>query len=144
MEPLDDPFASIHKILDEYKIGRNTNAIFIDFHGEATSEKLAMAHMIDGKVSAVIGTHTHVPTADLRILPGGTAYQTDAGMCGNYDSVIGMEKQAAVDRFLGGGNTRLSVALGPVTLAGVIVETNNAGLATAVYPLRRGGVLSAT
>ena len=81
---------------------------------------------------------------DLRILHGGTAYQTDAGMCGDYDSVIGMEKQAAMDRFLGRGNTRLSVALGPVTLAGIIVETDNAGLATAVYPLRRGGVLAKT
>ena len=91
---------------------------------------MALGHYADGRASLVVGTHTHIPTADLRILPGGTAYQTDAGMCGDYDSVIGMEKQAAMDRFLGRGNNRLSVALGPVTLTGVIVETDNAGLAT--------------
>ena len=90
----------------------------------------------------MVGTHTHVPTADQRILAGGTAYQTDAGMCGDYDSVIGMDKDAATDRFLGRGNSHLSVALGQVTLSGVIVETAETGLATSIYPLRHGGVLS--
>ena len=103
---------------------------------------MALGHYADGRASLVVGTHTHVPTADHRVLAGGTAYQTDAGMCGDYDSVIGMDKEAATDRFLGRGNSRLSVALGPVTLSGVIVETAETGLATAIYPLRHGGVLS--
>ena len=135
-------FATLNDALVRNKLVRDAEFILVDVHGEATSEKMALGHYADGRASLVVGTHTHVPTADLRILAGGTAYQTDAGMCGNYDSVIGMEKQAAIDRFLGGGNNRLSVALGPVTLTGVIVETDNVGLATAVYPLRRGGVLA--
>ena len=89
----------------------------MDAHGEATSEKIALGHMVDGRASMLVGTHTHVPTADHRILPGGTAYQTDVGMCGDYDSVIGMNKEAATDRFTGRGNSRLSVALGVVTTA---------------------------
>ena len=139
----DPAFTALNDALVRNKLARDAEFILVDVHGEATSEKMALGHYADGRASLVVGTHTHVPTADFRILPGGTAYQTDAGMCGDYDSVIGMEKQAAMDRFLGRGNTRLSVALGPVTLAGIIVETDNAGLATAVYPLRRGGVLAA-
>ena len=85
MDPLDDPFAAIEKMLGTWRLGGNTDAILLDFHGEATSEKMAMAHFVDGRVSAVVGTHTHIPTADAQVLPGGTAYQSDLGMCGDYD-----------------------------------------------------------
>ena len=138
----DPVFPALNDALVRNKLGRDADFILIDVHGEATSEKMALGHYADGRASLVVGTHTHVPTADHRILAGGTAYQTDAGMCGDYDSVIGMDKGAATDRFLRRGNSRLSVALGPVTLSGVIVETAETGLATAIYPLRRGGVLS--
>ena len=144
MAPNDPAFNALNDALVRNKLARDADFILVDVHGEATSEKMALGHYADGRASLVVGTHTHIPTADLRILPGGTAYQTDAGMCGDYDSVIGMEKQAAIDRFLGRGNNRLSVALGPVTLAGVIVETDDVGLATSVYPFRRGGVLAVT
>ena len=138
----DPVFPALNDALVRNKLGRDADFILIDVHGEATSEKMALGHYADGRASLVVGTHTHVPTADQRILAGGTAYQTDAGMCGDYDSVIGIDKDAATDRFLGRGNSRLSVALGPVTLSGVIVETAETGLATAIYPLRHGGVLS--
>ena len=138
----DPVFPALNDALVRNKLGRDADFILIDVHGEATSEKMALGHYADGRASLVVGTHTHVPTADHRVLAGGTAYQTDAGMCGDYDSVIGMDKDAATDRFLGRGNSRLSVALGPVTLSGVIVETAETGLATAIYPLRHGGVLS--
>ena len=144
MAPTDPAFTALNDALVRNKLGRDADFILVDAHGETTSEKMALGHYADGRASLVVGTHTHIPTADLLILPGGTAYQTDAGMCGDYNSVIGMEKQAAMDRFLGRGNTRLSVAMGPITLSGVIVETDGAGLATAVHPLRRGGVLAAT
>ena len=94
METVDSPFAAMEKVLGEYRLGKNVNAIFVDFHGEATSEKQAMGLYCDGRVSFVVGTHTHVPTADARILPKGTGYQTDAGMCGNYESVLGMDSHA--------------------------------------------------
>ena len=90
---------SIEESLLNLELGNDYNAIFIDLHGEATSEKVAIANYFDGKVSAIVGTHTHVPTSDARILPNWTAFQTDAGMCGNYDSGIGMEKSLAIDRF---------------------------------------------
>ena len=144
MAPNDPVFAALNDALVRNKLGRDADFILIDVHGEATSEKMALGHYADGRASLVVGTHTHVPTADHRILAGGTAYQTDAGMCGDYDSVIGMDKAAATDRFIGRGNSRLSVALGPVTLCGVVVETGETGLASAIYPLRRGGVLAAS
>jgi len=115
----------------------------VDVHGEATSEKMALGHLADGRASLVVGTHTHIPTADHHLLPGGTAYQTDAGMCGDYDSVIGMDKKVATDRFTGTGSSRLSVAMGEPTLCGVLVETRDDGLATSITPVRRGGQLSA-
>jgi len=143
MAPNDPVFAALNDVLVRNKLGRDADFILIDVHGEATSEKMALGHYADGRASLVVGTHTHVPTADHRILVGGTAYQTDAGMCGDYDSVIGMDKASATERFIGRGSSRLSVALGPVTLCGVIVETGESGLASAIYPLRRGGVLAA-
>jgi len=144
MDPLDDPFQAADQLLKTYRMGGNVDAILIDFHGEATSEKMAMGHFLDGKVSLVVGTHTHVPTADQMILSGGTAYLTDAGMCGDYDSVIGMEKQTPIARFTKKLPTeRLSAAMGPGTLCGLYVETDDAsGLARRVEPVRLGGKLS--
>jgi metallophosphoesterase (TIGR00282 family) len=144
MDPLDDPFQAADQLLKAHKLGGNADAIIIDFHGEATSEKMAMGHFLDGRVSLVVGTHTHVPTADHAILPGGTAYQTDAGMCGDYDSVIGMEKATPIARFTKKLPTeRLSAAMGPGTLCGIYVETDDAtGLAARVEAVRIGGRLS--
>ncbi len=138
----DPVFAALNGALVRHKLGRDADFILVDAHGEATSEKMALGHMVDGRASMLVGTHTHVPTADHRILPGGTAYQTDAGMCGDYDSVIGMNKAAATDRFNGYGNSRLSVALGAVTICGLLVEADDAGKAQTVRPLRRGGELA--
>jgi metallophosphoesterase (TIGR00282 family) len=144
MDPLDDPFQAAEQLLRAHKLGGNVDAILIDFHGEATSEKMAMGHYLDGKVSLVVGTHTHVPTADHMVLPGGTAYQTDAGMCGDYDSVIGMEKGTPIARFTKKMPTeRLAAAMGPGTLCGIYVETDDVtGLAKRVEPVRVGGRLS--
>lgn len=143
MAPNDPAFAALDGALTRNKLGRDADFILVDAHGEATSEKMALGHFVDGRASMLVGTHTHIPTADHHILPGGTAYQTDAGMCGDYDSVIGMEKQAATDRFIGRHNPRLSVALGTPTLCGLVVESDKNGLAISVAPLRIGGQLSA-
>ena len=144
METLDDPFALLERELSACPLGEMADAIIIDFHGEATSEKMAAGHFCDGRASLVVGTHTHVPTADAQILPNGTAYQSDAGMCGDYDSVIGMDKSEPLNRFttkLRGG--RLEPSQGKPTLCGVMVETDDAtGLATSIAPLRMGGRLS--
>ena len=116
----------------------------LDFHAEATSEKMAMGHFVDGRVSLCVGTHTHVPTADAMVLPGGSAYLSDAGMCGDYNSVIGMDKAVPIARFTRKLPTdRLSPAGGPGTLCGVFVETDDAtGLAARVAPVRAGGMLA--
>jgi metallophosphoesterase (TIGR00282 family) len=143
MDPLDDPFAAADRALGDLAMPRDVDAILVDFHGEATSEKMALAHWLDGRASVVVGTHSHVPTADVQILPGGTAYQSDAGMCGDYDSVIGMRKETAVARFVRKMPTeRLTPADGPVTLCGLFVETDDAtGLARRAEPVRVGGRL---
>ena len=145
MDPLDDPFAAAEKALQNHRLGATVDAIIVDVHAEATSEKMAMGHSLDGRVSLVAGTHSHVPTADAHILPGGTAYITDVGMCGDYNSIIGMQKEAAIPRFttkLPG--CRLEPAKGPATLCAVFVETDDAtGLATRIAPMRLGGVLAA-
>jgi hypothetical protein len=144
MDPLDDPFALVERELASQRLGATVDAIIVDVHAEATSEKMAMGHLLDGRVSLVVGTHTHVPTADSQILPKGTAYQTDAGMCGDYDSVIGMEKAVPIARFTRKLPTeRLAAASGPATLCAVFVETDDrSGLARAVSPLRIGGRLT--
>ncbi|HTW28368.1 MAG TPA: TIGR00282 family metallophosphoesterase [Acetobacteraceae bacterium] len=144
MEALDDPFRGTAELLARYRLGVTVAAIVIDFHAEATSEKLAFAHSFDGKVSLVVGTHTHVPSADHQVLPGGTGYQSDAGMCGDYDSVIGMAKQGAAARFWRKmPGERLQPADGEATLCGLLAETDDAtGLALRVAPLRIGGRLS--
>jgi metallophosphoesterase (TIGR00282 family) len=143
MDPLDDPFAAGEAILAETGLGRGADAVLFDFHAEATSEKMAFGHAFDGRVSAVVGTHTHVPTADAMLLEKGTAYLTDAGMCGDYDSVIGMQKEEPLRRFTTGiPSARFEPAAGVATLSGVAVETDNSsGLALRVAPVRAGGRL---
>ncbi|MBD8893714.1 TIGR00282 family metallophosphoesterase [Roseibium litorale] len=143
MDAMDDPFARIERVVDDCPLGQVADAIIIDMHAEATSEKQAMGHFLDGRVSLVVGTHTHVPTADHQILPGGTAYMSDAGMCGDYDSVLGMEKDEPVNRFQRKipGN-RFTPASGEATISGVAVETDDrTGLALRVAPVRIGGRL---
>jgi 2',3'-cyclic-nucleotide 2'-phosphodiesterase len=144
MDPLDDPFAGMAELLTRHRLGATVDAIVVDLHAEASSEKMAFGHNFDGRVSLVVGTHTHTPSADHQILPGGTAYQTDAGMCGDYDSVIGMDKAVAAARFwkkLPG--ERLAPAAGEATLCGIFVETSPTdGLALRVAPVRLGGRLS--
>jgi len=146
MDPLDDPFAAIDRELARHRLGHTVAAAILDFHGEATSEKMAMGHFVDGRVSLCVGTHTHVPTADAMILDGGTAYQTDAGMTGDYNSVIGMEKTVPIQRFTRKLPTeRLSPATGPATLCGIYVETDpRSGRATRIAPVRVGGRLAPT
>jgi hypothetical protein len=143
MDALDDPFAAVARELDACPLGEQCDAVVIDVHAEASSEKQALAHFVDGRASLVVGTHTHVPTADHQILPHGTAYQTDAGMCGDYDSIIGMDKEEPIRRFLRKiPGERFEAARGEATLAGLAVEIDEAtGLATHVAPLRIGGRL---
>jgi len=142
-ELTDDPFAAMNELLEKYKLGENIDAIFVDFHAEVTSEKMAMGQYCDGRVTAVVGTHSHIPTADLQILPNGTAYQTDAGMVGPYhNSVIGLDKDIAVRRFtVKVPHERFRPAEGEITICGVLVETDNQGLCLRTAPLRTGGSL---
>ncbi|MBL8552919.1 MAG: YmdB family metallophosphoesterase [Phenylobacterium sp.] len=146
MDALDDPFAAVDKELEACPLGAVADAIVVDIHAEATSEKMAMGHFCDGRASLVVGTHSHVPTADAQILPGGTAYQTDAGACADYDSVIGNQKEEPLRRFttrISGG--RYKPAEGPATVCGVFVETDPAtGLARRLEPIRIGGRLKQT
>lgn len=142
--PFDDPFSAIDAGLRPAPLGGAAQAVIVDVHAEATSEKMALGHWCDGRASLVVGTHTHVPTADTQILKKGTAYQTDAGMCGDYDSVIGMDKLEPISRFVTGMTKgRFTPAEGPVTLSGVFVETDDAtGRARSVAPVRVGGRLA--
>lgn len=146
MESSDDPFRKVDEILQKYPLGVQVNAIVIDFHGEATSEKMCMGFFCDGRASLVVGTHTHVPTADAQIFPQGTAYQSDAGMCGDYLSVVGMDIKTPLRRFLKNVPTgSLSPASGPGTLCGVLIETNDTtGLANSITPIRIGPRLQPT
>lgn len=140
MESLDDPFAVVDTILKSHSLGGTIQAAVVDLHAEATSEKMAMGHFCDGRVSFVVGTHSHIPTADAQILPKGTAYQTDAGMCGDYNSVIGMDKAVPLHKFTRKTPTeRMMPALGDGTLCGVFVETDDVtGKAIRVEPVRIG------
>ena len=144
MEPNDDPFRLTAELLGHHRLGTTVQAIVADLHGEATSEKMAYAHSFDGRMSLVVGTHTHCPSADHQILADGTAFQSDAGMCGDYDSVIGMDKGVAAARFWRRvPGERLSPASGEATICGVFVETaDTSGLALRIEPLRMGGRLS--
>jgi hypothetical protein len=144
MADLDDPFRAVERELEACRLKVGADAIVIDFHAEATSEKQAMGHFVDGRASALIGTHTHVPTADEQILAKGTAYISDAGMCGDFNSVLGMDKEEPLNRFLTKiPSARFQPSLGEATLCGVAVDVDDAtGLARAVAPLRLGGKLS--
>lgn len=141
--PYDDPFSAIEPVLKSHPRGGMANAVIVDMHCEATSEKMAMGHFCDGRASLVVGTHTHVPTADAMVMPGGTGYLSDAGMCGDYDSVIGMDKAEPMRRFITGmAKTRFTPALGAATVSGVYVETDDrTGAATRIAMVRVGGRL---
>ena len=141
--PFDDPFSAIEQVLKTHPLGGAVQAALVDVHAEATSEKMGMGHWCDGQASLVVGTHTHVPTGDAQILPGGTAYLTDAGMCGDYNSIIGMEKMEPLRRFITGMvKGRFEPAMGEATLSGVFVETDDrTGRAVKVRMIRLGGRL---
>ena len=142
MKKCDDVFETAKIFKNKYKLKEDYDFLVVDFHGEITSEKMAMGHFFDGKATLVVGTHTHIPTNDVRILINGTAYQTDAGMCGNYDSVIGMDKKNSLNRFLKKDSIKHFPAEGNTTLSGLIVECNtNNGLAHKAEPFIYGGEL---
>jgi metallophosphoesterase (TIGR00282 family) len=142
--PFDDPFGGIEQVLKTHPLGATVNAALVDVHCEATSEKMAMGHWCDGRASICVGTHTHVPTADTMILPGGCAFQSDAGMCGDYHSVIGMEKAEPMRRFVTGMvKGRFQPASEEATLSGLYVETDDrTGKATRAIAVRQGGTLT--
>lgn len=141
-----DPFRYLEEALAPWFLGGNADAIIVDVHAEATSEKMAIGHFLDGRVSLVVGTHTHIPTADHRVLEKGTAYITDVGMTGDYDSVIGMDKAISLERWRSSvPGPRLQPAAGPATLCAVLLTTDpKTGLATDLRPIRIGGGLEGT
>jgi metallophosphoesterase (TIGR00282 family) len=143
MDALDDPFRAIDKELSACTVGKDADAVIVDVHCEATSEKQAMGYFADGRATLVVGTHTHAPTADYRILAGGTAFISDVGMTGDFDSVIGMQKEEPLNRFLRKlPGARFEPAEGPATLCGIAVETDDrTGLAKKTAPVRLGGIL---
>jgi len=146
MNNLNCPFEAVDRELSSCPLKVGADAIIVDFHAEATSEKQAFGYFVDGRASAVIGTHTHTPTADDRVLPGGTAFMTDVGMCGAYESVIGMDAEEPVNRFVTKiPRGRFEAALGDATISGLAFETDDAtGLVTRLNALRLGGVLKPT
>ena len=145
MKKCDDVFEISEKFMKQYKLKQDYDYLVVDFHGEITSEKNAIGHLFDGKASLVVGTHTHVPTNDARILNGGTGYQTDAGMCGDYDSVIGMNTENSLNRFLKKNSTKHFPATGEATLCGVIVDCNiETGLANKIESYICGAQLKNT
>ena len=140
--PFDDPFSALEQVFRTHPLGGQADAIIVDVHAEATSEKMAMGHWCDGRASLCVGTHTHVPTSDAMILPKGCAYLSDAGMCGDYVSVIGMQRDEPLRRFITGmPKERFTPAMGEATLSGVYVETDDKGRATKIAPIRVGGQL---
>ena len=143
MKKCEDVFEISSKFIKEYKLKEDYDLLVVDFHGELTSEKNAMGHFFDGKATLFVGTHTHIPTNDARILNGGTAYQTDAGMCGDYNSVIGMNKEISLDRFMKKKHVKNSPSLGDASLCGVIVECDiKSGLAIKIESYVSGGQLT--
>ena len=143
MKKTDDLFEAVKFFLKKVKLNKEADFILVDVHGEITSEKNALAHFLDGLVTAVVGTHTHIPTNDFRILKKGTAYQTDIGMCGDYDSVIGMNKENSIKKFLKDKTaTKHFPALGEATMSGLLIEANEkTGLAKKILQILIGGVL---
>tara|TARA_B100000902_G_scaffold14954_1_gene18037 strand:- start:1170 stop:1976 length:807 start_codon:yes stop_codon:yes gene_type:complete len=145
MKKCEDVFEKTKKFLKDYDLKKDYDLLIVDFHGEITSEKNAIGHFLDGKATLVVGTHTHIPTNDARVLKNGTAYQTDAGMCGDYDSVIGMNKQNSINRFLKEDSIKHYPAIGEATLSGVIVDCNiKTGLANHVESYIYGAQLKNT
>ena len=146
MSKTDPVFDKIPDIIDSFKLSENVDFALVDVHGEASSEKMAIGYALDGNVSAVVGTHTHVPTADHQVLEKGTAYITDVGMSGDYNSIIGMNKEDALNRFKFPNNqkSRLEVSLGEPTLCGVVIDTHSNGLSKSIKPIRLGGRLEQT
>ncbi len=145
MKKCEDVFEISKKFIKDYKLQSDYDFLIVDFHGEITSEKNAIGHFFDGKATLVVGTHTHIPTNDARVLRNGTAYQTDAGMCGDYDSVIGMNKENSLNRFMKKDSVKHFPAKGEATLSGVIVDCNiETGLANKVVSYIFGGQLSNT
>ena len=143
MKKCEDVFEIAEKFIDEYKLKEDYDLLVVDFHGEITSEKNAIGYFFDGKATLVIGTHTHIPTNDARVLENGTAYQTDAGMCGDYNSVIGMDKKNSLNRFMKKNSIKHFPAKGDATLCGVIVDCNiETGLANKVESFIFGGQLN--
>lgn len=142
---LNCPFESIDNILKNYKLGTDVDAIFVDFHAEATSEKMAMGKFLDGRVSAIIGSHTHIPTNDNHIMKKGTAYQTDAGMCGDYDSIIGMDEDVPLRSFLSKRRVgKMVPAKKEATFCGSIIDIGDMGLAKNIDIVKIGGILTQT
>lgn len=144
LEANDDPFFVMNEFLNDYKLGVNVDAIFVDFHAEATAEKVALTHYLDGKISGLVGTHTHVPTADLQILRNGTGYLSDCGMCGDYDSCIGMESGAPIMRFTSKIHAfaKMTPALKEATVCGVVMDLDDStGLCSKIQTIRIGGFL---
>ncbi len=146
MKPVDDPFTAIDGWFEKYKQGIDYDILFVDFHADATAEKNAMGHYLDGRAAVVVGTHTHIPTADYRILPNGTAFMTDVGMCGDYDSVIGMKKDGALARFFAVDRRgKLEPAETNGTFCAVCVEIDDeTGKAVKIFPVRLGSALENT
>lgn len=146
MRSVDSPFLSIQKWLETHKRGRDYDVLVVDFHAEATAEKVALGHYLDGHASLVVGTHTHIPTADAHVLSSGTAYISDIGMCGDYDSVIGMKKELAFPRFLGGDKKgRLEPAEKNATFCAVCADIDEkTGRAREIFPVRIGQTLENT
>lgn len=146
MDPLDDPFQCMEDILKTYQMGKNCDAIFVDFHGETTSEKMSFGHHFAGRISAMIGTHTHVPTADAHVMVGGTAYMSDAGMTGDYDSVIGVKKETAITRFTTKlpGEHFIPASENMMLCGALVVTDDNTGKAKSIEPIRLGDILSET
>lgn len=144
MDPIDDPFRAVEAAIAACPLGEQADAVIVDFHTEATSEIQGMGFFLDGRASLVVGTHTHIPTADHRILKGGTALMADAGMCGDFDSIIGVDPEEPLNRFLTGiANGRFTPAEGEATLCGVALETDpRTGLTTRMFPVRIGGTLA--
>ncbi len=144
MRPTDDPFTVATRFMNTYQKGRDYDILILDFHAEATAEKMGMGHFWDGKASLVVGTHTHIPTADAHILPGGTGYMTDVGMCGDYQSVIGMSVESALPRFTG-TQMRLSPAENQGTFCAVVADIDDkTGACTHIFPVRIGAYLENT
>jgi metallophosphoesterase (TIGR00282 family) len=143
MKKCDDVFECAKKFIENVKLKKDADFIIVDFHGEITSEKMAMGHLFDGKATMLVGTHTHVPTSDYRIMEKGTAYQTDIGMCGDYDSVIGMNKDNSIKKFFKDPSAiKHYPALGEATISGLmVVADNKTGLANKVEPIVLGALL---